>query len=208
MHRTIVKTDLSCITVQSGEKGPVASFVDAAYWDGCPIPPWCEDGLTCLCPSKAPLVTHILLPPVIVPTEPGAYYRLPHVVCEAVGAAGPLAVVPVTITIEHTPYSVVEVDEHGRMYASDRIARDEADRVYSTELRRGSHVLCALFRLETAVKWAALPREAWRELHAPGFQRRYGLDPSWADPFCPGAVRIEYAEPLLNSSVEVYRETA
>ena len=206
MPDTVLKTNLAGLTVQRGGAGPTETFIDAAYWDGCPLPPWRPDGASHFCPSPAPLSTYILLPPVITPAEPGVYYRLPQVACDAVGAAGPLALIPLNVTIEHTPYSAFDVDAFGRAYASDGPSTDE--RVYATELHYGSHTVCALFRLETAAAWAALPRSEWRELHALGFQRRHSLDPSWADSFCPGAVRIAHDEPILKRAVEVYRETA
>ena len=206
MNKTILKTALAGLAVQRGETGPSEMFIDAVYWDGCPLAQWHPGGASHFCPSPAPLSTYILLPPIIKPIEPGAYYRLPSVVCDAVGATGPLAVVPLNVAIEHTPYSAFDVDDAGRAYAYDGASADE--RVYTTELRYGAHTVCALFRLETAAEWAALPREAWRELHTPGFKRRHGLDPSWADAFGPGAVRISHSEPLLNRAVEVSRETA
>lgn len=205
MHKTVLKTDLAGLTVQRGENGPTEMLIVATYWDGCPLTPWRPDDASHFCPSPAPLSTYILLPPVIKPAEPGVYYRLPQVVCDAVGAAGPLALIPLNVAIEHAPYSAFDVDAIGRAYASDGPSPDE--HVYTTELRYGSNTVCALFRLETAVAWATLPCEEWREIHAPGFQRRHSLDPSWADPFCPGAVRISYDEPILNRAVEVSRET-
>lgn len=206
MNKTILKTDLAGLTVRRGETGPAETFVDAAYWDGCPLAPWRPGSASHFCPSPAPLSTYILLPPVIAPAEPGVYYRLPQVVCDAVGAAGPLALIPLNVAIEHAPYSSFDVDDTGRAYASDGTAADE--RIHTTELRYGSHTVCVLFRLETAAAWAALPREDWRMLHSPGFQRRYSLDRSWTESFCPGAVRISHNEPILNRAVEVYRETA
>lgn len=205
MHKTVLKTDLSGLTVQRGDAGPADTFTCAVYWDGCPLAPWHPDGAGHFCPSPAPLSTYILLPPVITPAEPGVYYRLPQVVCDAVGVAGPLALIPLNVGIEHAPYSAFDVDAYGRAYASDGASADEI--VYTTELRYGSHTVCALFRLETAAAWAALTPEEWREIHTPGFQRRHGLDSSWADPLCPGAARLSYCEPLLNRAVEVHRET-
>ena len=205
MSKTILKTDLAGLTVQRGDAGPASTFIDAAYWDGCPLTPWRPGDANHFCPSPAPLSTYILLPAAITPTEPGVYYRLPQVVCDAVGAAGPLALIPLNVAIEHAPYSAFDVDAYGRAYASDGPAADE--RVHTTELRYGSHTVCALFRLETAAEWAALPYEKWREIHAPGFQRHHGLNLSWADVFCPGAVRLSYEEPLLTRPMEVYRET-
>jgi len=205
MNKTILKTDLAGLTVQRGEAGPTDTLVDAAYWDGCPLAPWHPGGASHLCPSSATLSTYILLPPAITPAEPGVYYRLPQVVCDAVGAARPLALIPLNVAIEHSPYSAFDVDATGRAYASDSPSADEC--VHTTELRYGSHTVCALFRLETAAKWAALPSREWREIHALGFQRRHSLDTTWVDPFRPGAVRISYNEPLLSRAVEVYRET-
>lgn len=205
MHKTVLKTDLAGLIVQRGEAGPTETLIVATYWDGCPLTPRCPDDTSHFCPSSASLSTHILLPPAIQPAEPGVYYRLPHVVCDVVGAAGPLALIPLNVAIEHAPYSAFDVDAVGRAYASDGPSADE--RVYTTELRYGSHTVCALFRVETAAAWAALPREEWRELHTLGFRRRHSLDPSWADVFRPGAVRISYGEPILNRAVEVSRET-
>ena len=205
MHKTVLKTDLASLTVQRGGDGPADTLIVATYWDGCPLAPWRPDDASHFCPSSAPLSTYILLPSVIKPAEPGVYYRLPRVICDVVGAAGPLALIPLNVAIEHAPYSAFNVDALGRAYASDGSSTDE--RVYTTELRYGSHTVCALFRLETAAAWAALSREEWREIHTLGFHRRHSLDPSWADPFRPGAVRISYGEPLLNKAVEVSRET-
>lgn len=205
MNKTILKTDLASLTVRRGDAGPAETFIDAVYWDGCPLTPWRPGDASHFCPSPAPLSTYILQPPIIKPTEPGVYYRLPQVVCDAVGAAGPLALIPLNVEIEHVPYSAFDVDAAGRAYASDGAIADEC--VYTTELRYGSHTVCALFRLETAATWAALTREEWRFLHLLGFQRRHNLDLSWADPFCPGAVCISHDEPLLNRAIEVYRET-
>lgn len=202
MSKATLKTDLACLTVQRGD---ASTFIDAAYWDGCPLAPWHPGDASHFCPSPAPLSTYILLPAAITPAEPGVYYRLPHVVCDAVGAAGPLALLPLNVAIEHAPYSAFDADALGRAYTSGGPSADK--RVHTTELRYGSHTVCALFRLETAATWAALPYGAWRMIHTLGFQRHYGLDPSWADHFRPGAVRLSYDEPLLSRPVEVYRET-
>lgn len=205
MPNTVLKTDLASLAVQRGGNGPTATFIVATYWDGCPLAPWRPGDAGHLCPSSAPLSTYILQPPVIKPVELGVYYRLPQVVCDAVGAAGPLALIPLNVAIEHAPYSAFDVDATGRAYASVGPSADE--RVYTTEIRYGSHTVCALFRLETAAAWAALPSEEWYKLNALVLHRHHGPDPSWADSFGQGAVRISYGEPLLNRAVEVSRET-
>lgn len=187
MHKTVLKTDLSSFRISRGTSDVAVHFVDAAYWSGCPLPYKRSGQLTL---GRRALSTYVLSPPVIRPWEPGVYYRLPQVAWEAVGSHEPLSLIPLDIEIEHSPI-------------------DDADeRVYTSHLSYGAHTMCGLFPTDTAGKWAALPPEEWRSLHLIGFGRTHGLSLRWMDILCPGAVRISHDEPLLQSAVEVSRETA
>jgi len=193
----MLKTDISSFEVRHGE---TTHFVLASYWSRCPLPR--DDN--CLTLGSRPLTTYVLSAPYVRAWEPGVYYRLPLVACEALGIGGPLSLVPFRVTLEHSPFTGFRVDEYGRGTPTD----DGADeRVYSTGLWYGSYTLCGLFPTETAKKWAAVPADAWRALPLGALCRDRGLDASWLDPLRPGAVRISHADPLLSRAVEVYRET-
>lgn len=204
MHDTVLKTDLSSFEAlrRPLPYGTVPPFhyLQASYWSGCPLPRGSE---TLHMGSRA-LLTHILSEPVIEPAEPGVYYRLPLVACEAIGVDEPLALIPFLIEIEHSPYTGFAVDEEGRG-APTSDAPDNS--VHTTALWRGSHTLCGLFRIETAAKWAALPPEAWRMPRGLVIERSYGLDTSWLDALEQGCVRLSFCAPLLTRPVEVSRET-
>lgn len=199
----MLKTDLSSFEVRRGEVGGLTHFVLASYWSDCPLPYDSAD--TRLTLGSHPLTTYLLSAPSIWPWEPGVHYRLPLVACEALGTDGPMSLVPFRVTLEHTPFTDFRVDEHGRGTPTDGEA---GERVYSTGLWYGSYTLCGLFPAETAKEWAAVPADAWHAIPLDALCRSRGLDASWLDPLRPGAVRIEYAEPLLSRPVEVYRETA
>lgn len=202
MTDTVLKTDLSSVCVARGASDDAVCFVDATYWAGCPIP-YRQPGSLCL--GRHELSTYVLSPPVVRPWEPGVYYRLPRVVREAIGAREPLSLIPLDITIEHSPFTGFNVDDEGRGYPTD----GEADeRVFTSRLSYGAHVLCGLFPTDTAAKWATLPREKWRSLHFVGFSRSTQLSIGWFDALCPGAVRLSYCEPILTRPIEVFRETA
>lgn len=203
MPDTILKTDLSAYTVSRDPSGNTASFVIASYWDGCPITR--ERAVGCLTPFSGLVDTHFLSAPSVRPWEPGVYYRLPLIACEATGLDGPLSLIPLRVEIEHAPSTAVHVDEYGRTVA---LSGEGDERVHSTVLAYGSCTLCALFPTETAKKWAALPCAAWSSPFVGAVERRYGLDASWLRPFSPGSATISYDRPLLNRAVEVYRETA
>lgn len=198
----VLKTDLSSFHVARGASDDAVCFVDAAYWDRCPIP-YRHPGSLCL--GRRELSTYVLSPPVIRPWEPGVYYRLPQVAWEALGAREPLSLIPLDVVIEHSPYTGFAVDDEGRGHPAD----GEADeRVFTSRLSYGAHTLCGLFPTDTAAEWAALPPEKWRCLDPIGFSRPTQLSIGWLDHLCPGAVRLSHGEPLLTRPVEVYRETA
>lgn len=202
MHKTVLKTDLSAYTVFRGPSDDSTSFIIASYWDGCPITR--ERTTSCLPSFSGSVTTHILSAPSIRPWEPGAYYRLPLVTCEAIGFDGPLSLIPLRIEIEHVPSTAIHVDDYSRMIS---LSGEGVGRVYSTILAYGSHTLCGLFPTETAKKWAALPCTAWSLLFARAIERRYSIDASWLRPLSPGFATVSYDRPLLERAVEVYRET-
>lgn len=204
MHKTTLTTDMTCFDIRRGDAATSVLFPIAAYYDGCPMAPWKEGDASRLAMWSAALTTYILQPAFIAPRELGVYYRLPDAVRYATGGAHCL--IPLRVEIEHSPYVEFDVDELGRAAAGEG---DGDGRVYSTELRYGCHTVCGLFSLETAKKWAALPREAWSLLNASTFERRYGLDPSWATALIrPGYASLSTTPtPLLKRSVGVFRET-
>ena len=202
MTDRVLKTDLSSFCVARGASDDAVCFVDAAYWEGCPIP-YRQPGSLCL--GRRELSTYVLSPPVVHPWEPGVYYRLPQVACEATGAREPLSLIPLDVMIEHSPFTGFTVDDEGRGYPTD----GEADeRVFTSHLSYGTHTLCGLFPTDAAAKWAALPLEKWFGLNLIGFSRSNRLSIGWFDALCPGAVRLSHGEPLLTRPVEVFRETA
>lgn len=202
MPDTVLKIDLSSLRVARGASDNAIHYVDAAYWAGCPLPHR-RDGEIVL--GRHELSTYVLSPPVVRPWEPGVYYRLPQVAWDALGAREPLSLVPLDITIEHSPFTGFNVDDEGRGYPTDGEADD---RVFTSHLSYGAHTLCGLFPTDTAAKWAALPPEKWRGLHLIGFSRSAQLSIGWFDALCPGPVRLSHCEPLLTRPVEVSRETA
>lgn len=202
MTETTLKTDMSSFRVARGASDEAVCFIDAAYWEGCPIP-YRRPGSLCL--GRHELSTYVLSPPVVRPWEPGVYYRLPQVAWEAVGAREPLSLIPLDVTIEHSPFTGFDVDDEGRGCPADGEADD---RVFTSHLSYGAHTLCGLFPTGTAAKWAALPLDKWRGLNLIGFSRSTQLSIGWFDALCPGAVRLSHCEPLLTRPVEVSRETA
>lgn len=205
MTETTLKTDLSSLEVTRGslpvDAAQPVRYLQASYWSGCPLP----RGSETLCLGSRALSTHILSAPVVKPAEPGVYYRLPLVACEALGVDEPLSIIPFLIEIEHSPYTGFAVDEEGRATPTS-VAPDNS--VHTTALWGGSHVLCGLFRTATAAKWAALPPEAWRTPRGLAIERAHGLNTSWLHALDAGAVRLSHCEPLLTRSAEVFRETA
>ena len=205
MTETILKTDLSSLEVVRsflpGETAHSTHYLQASYWDGCPLP----RGSETLCEGSFTLLTHILSAPLVEPAEPGVYYRLPLAACEALGVDTPLSLIPFLIEIEHSPYTGFAVDEEGR--AAPRAGRPD-NSVHTTALWSGSHTLCGLFPTETAVRWASLPPEAWLAPRGLVFERSYGLDASWLHALDTGAVRLSRCEPPLTRPFEVFRETA
>lgn len=205
MTKTILKTDLSSLEVI---RSPLPDdtvqpfhYLQASYWSGCPLP----RGSEMLHLGSRTLLTHILSTPVVKPAEPGVYYRLPLVACEALGVDEPLSLIPFLIDIEHSPYTGFAVDGEGHATPTGGKADN---RVHTTALWSGSHVLCGLFRTETATKWASLPPKAWWMPRGFAIERSYGLDTTWLSALNVGAVRLTSCEPLLSRPVEVYRETA
>lgn len=201
VHKTVLKTDLSSLLVlREGETDPV-HLLKAVYYDGCPLPT--ADEMTA--PWSRPLTTHILSEPHIELVEPGVYYRLPLVACEVLDVAGPLAVIPFRIEIEHVPCTGYAVDEHGRGYPTD----DDPDcRVHTTALWYGSYTVCGLCRIETAIGLAATPPHVWRQPRRLGVERAHRSYAGMVEALDPGYVRLSHADPLLAHPVEVYRETA
>lgn len=201
MPDTVLKTRLSSLQVlRDGEKEPT-HLLKAVYYDGCPLPPADE----MMAPWSRPLTTSILSEPYIKPAEPGVYYRLPLVACEALGVAGPLAVIPFRIEIEHAPCTGYAVDEHGRGYQTD----DKSDcRVHTTALWYGSYTVCGLLHIETAIGLAATPPHVWRQPRRLGVERAHPSYATMVEALDPGRVRLSHAGPLLARPVEVYRETA
>ena len=204
MTDVTLKTDLSSLEVirgpLPGDTAQPSHYLQAAYWSGCPLPRSTET----LCLGPRTLLTHILSAPVIKPAEPGVYYRLPLVACEALGIDEPLSLIPFLIEIEHSPYTGFVVEEEGR---AAPISGGPDNSVHTTALWSGSYTLCGLFRTETAAKWAALPPEAWWMPRGLVLEREYGLDISWLCALNAGAVRLSHCEPLLTRPVEVSRET-
>lgn len=205
MHETVLKTDLSSLEVIRSplpdDAVQPSHFLQASYWSGCPLP----RGSEMLHLGSRALLTHILAAPVVKPAEPGVYYRLPLAACEALGVDEPLSLIPFLIEIEHSPCMGFAVDGDGRAAPTCGGADNS---VHTTALWNGSHVLCGLFRTETAAKWASLPPEVWRMPRGLVLERAHGLDASWLYAFNAGAVRFSYAGPLLTRPIEVYRETA
>lgn len=205
MHNTVLKTDLSsleftriplsCDTVQPFH------YLWASYWSGCPLPRSSE----MLCLGSQALLTHLLSAPAIKPAELGVYYRLPLVACEALGVDEPLSLIPLLVEVEHSPYTGFAADEEGRAAPTGGPTDNS---VHTTALWSGSHVLCGLFRTETAVRWASLPPEAWRMPRGLAIERAHGLDTSWLSALDAGVVRLTHCEQCLSRPVEVYRETA
>ena len=201
MHKTVLKTDLSSLQVLRDGETEAIHLLKAAYYNGCPLPPADE----MMAPWSQTLTTHILSEPHIKPAEPGVYYRLPLVACDALGVGGPLAVVPFRIEIEHAPRTGYAVDEHGRGFATD----DDPDhRVHTTALWCGSYTVCGLCRIETAVGLAAIPPSVWGQPRKLGVERAHRSYAAMVDALDPGRVRLSPAGPLLARPVEVYRETA
>lgn len=198
----MLKTDLSSFRIARGASDDAVFFVDAAYWEGCPIP-YRQPGSLCL--GRRELSTYILSPPVVRPWEPGVYYRLPQVAWEALGAREPLSLIPFDVAIEHSPFTGFNVDDEGRGRPVDG---DADERVFTSHLSYGAHTLCGLFPTDTAVKWAETPLDDWRCLNLTGFRCPARLSVGWLDALCPGAVRLSHCEPLLTMPVEVSRETA
>lgn len=205
MTETTLKTDLSSLEIVRGPfPGDTAQsfhYLQASYWSGCPLPRSPET----LWLGPRALSTHILSAPVVKPAEPGVYYRLPLVACEAIGVDEPLSLVPFLIEIEHTPYTGFAVDEEGRAEPTGGAADNS---VHTTALWGGFYTLCGLFRTETAAKWASLPSEVWRMPRGLAIERASGLDASWLRALSAAPVRLSYCEPLLTRPVEVFRETA
>lgn len=205
MAETTLKTDLSSLEVirtpLPGDTAQPSHYLQASYWTGCPLPRSSE----ALHLGSRALLTHILSAPTVKPAEPGVSYRLPLAACEALGVDEPLSLIPFLIEIEHSPYTGFAVDGEGRATPTDGAADNG---VHTTALWSGSHVLCGLFRTETAAKWASLPPKAWRMPRGLTLERAHGLDTSWLSAFNTGAVRLTHCEPLLSRPVEVYRETA
>lgn len=204
MTEVTLKTDLSTLEVVRSplpdDTVQPTHYLGAAYWCGCPLP----RGSETLHMGPRALLTHIISAPFVKPAEPGVYYRLPLVACEALGVDEPLALIPFLIEIEHIPYTGFAVDDEGRG-APTSGAPD--NRVHTTALWSGSRALCGLFRTETAAKWAALPSEAWLMPRGLSIERTHGLDTSWLNALNPGVVRLIDCEPLLTRPVDVYRET-
>ncbi len=204
MHKTTLNTDMTCLNICREDAAVSTLFPIAVYYDGCPMAPYREGDAPQLAVWSATLTTYILQPALITPRETGAYYRLPDAIRGATGGADCL--IPLRVEIEHSPYVEFSVDELGRAAAGEG---DGEERVYSTELRYGCHTVCGLFGLEAAKKWAALPREAWSFLGNSAFERRYGLNPSWATALIrPGYASLSTTPvPLLKRTVGVFRET-
>lgn len=204
MTETTLKTDLSSLEVirspLPGDTAQSFHYLQASYWSGCPLP----RGPETLCLGSRTLLTHILSSPVVRPAEPGVYYRLPLAACEAIGVDEPLSVIPFLIEIEHSPYTGFAVDGEGR---AEPTGSEPDNSVHTTALWSGSRTLCGLFRTETAVKWAALPPEAWQMPRGLVLERAHGLNASWLYAIDAGAVRLTCCEPLLSRPMEVYRET-
>lgn len=205
MTETTLKTDLSSLEVIrgpfSGETVQPSYYLYASYWRGCPLP----RGPETLSLGSRTLLTHILSAPIVKPAEPGVYYRLPLVACEALGVDEPLSLIPFLIEIEHSPYTGFAVDEDGRSTPTGG-APDNS--VHTTALWSGARTLCGLFRTEIVARWASLPSEAWWMPRGLAIERTHGLDTSWLHALNAGAVRLTHQEPLLTRPVEVYRETA
>lgn len=204
MTETTLKTDLSSLEVIRSrlpdDTARPAHYLQASYWRGCPLPRSSE----ALHPGSRALLTHILSEAAVEPAEPGVYYRLPTVACEAIGVDEPLFIVPFLIEIEHSPYTGFAVDDEGRAAPTSGAADN---RVHSTALWSGSRTLCGLFSAETAAKWASLPSVTWTMPRTIAVDRGRGLDSSWLDALGAGHVRLACREPLLSRPVEVYRET-
>lgn len=205
MNNTVLKTDLSSLEVirspLPNDTVQPSHYLRASYWSGCPLP----RGPETLRLGSHALLTHVLSAPAVEPAEPGVYYRLPLVACEALGVDEPLSLIPFLIEIEHSPYTGFAVDEEGRAAPTSGTPDNS---VHTTALWGGSHVLCGLFRTETAAKWAALPPHAWRMPRGLAIERAQGLDASWLRALDAGAVRLSHADPLLARPVEVSREAA
>ena len=204
MHKTILKTDLTCFDIRREGSAVSTLFPIASYYDGCPMAPWKEGDTPQFAMWSKTLTTYIFPPTLIEPRETGVYYRLPDAARDAAGGADCL--IPLRVKIEHAPRVKFDVDELGRAAVGEG---DGDERVHGTELRYGCHTVCGLFGLEAAKKWAALPSYVWRHLGIFSFERHYGLDTSWVTTLLrPGYVSLSVtATPLLSRPVEVYRET-
>ncbi len=200
-----LETDLRSIQVASKE-GETASYVYAGYTRGHPVPKWAPHLPRDLAPYSLTLPTFVN-DVRVKRLEPGVFYRLPDVVCEVLGGAESLSLIPLYVEIEHIPYVDFIEDEHGRAYVPNLAVGVDGEAICLSRLCYGSWTVCGLLQTEQARKWAGLSDVEWRT-HSLFNKERNGLDPSWQPLRTRGSVTLSFELPILHRPVEVSRETA
>jgi hypothetical protein len=200
-----LETDLRSLLITT-EDGETTSFLYACYTRDCPFPGWVPAAPHGLAPYSRPLRTFVS-DVHIKRLEPGVFYRLPEVACKALGSNEELCLIPLNVEFLHIPYVVFMEDIHGRAYVPDQATDVDVEALHTTHLRYGSWVVCGLLRTEQARVWSNLDDTEWF-VHSL-FNRAYDdLSPSWQPFRHRGRTTIAFDPPLLNSAVEVSRETA
>lgn len=202
---TKLETDLRSIQIAS-KTGETASYVYAGYVNECPIPKWSPHTPHDLAPYSLTLPTFVT-DVRVKRLEPGVFYRLPEAACRSLGSDESLSLVPLYVTIVHTPYVDFIEDEHGRAYVPNLAVDVDRETAHLSRLCYGSWAVCGLLRTEQAREWAGLGDAEWR-IHSLFNKARDGLDPSWQPLRTNGSVNISFNLPLLRRPVEVSRETA
>lgn len=134
--------------------------------------------------------------------EPGVLYRLPQVALRELMEGDDLCAAPLSIEIQHTPYSGFAVDEYNRGSA------DGKQTSVITALHIGAHTPCIVAPRDTLVDW--IDRLGSRPDVLPFFTSamdRRALRLSWLKPLArDGDVRVERLPGLLDHPVELIRE--
>lgn len=198
-------TDLRslCITPEGGE---TTSFLYACYTRDCPLPKWAQGLPHGLAPYTLPLRTHVI-DARVKQIEPGVFYRLPEATCNLLGSCEDLSLIPLNVEVHHVPYVDFIEDDHGRSYVPNLAADIDCRAVHTTRLYYGSWVVCGLLQTEQARAWASLDDVEWC-IHSTFNRAHKGLDASWQPLRQHTRTTIAFDQPLLNSAVEVSRETA
>ena len=199
-----LETDLRSIQITS-KAGEKASYAYGCYSHVCPIPRWAPPHPHGLMPYS--LTLHTFITDVIIKRlEPGVFYRLPDVACQALGSDESLGLIPLYVEIEHTPYIDLIEDEHGRAYVPNLAVAVDRETIHTSRLCYGSWTVCGLLRAEQAREWAGLDDALW-QTHSLFNKVTSGRDPSWLPLRDRGSVAMSFNVPLLYRPVEAYRET-